>query len=86
MWGLSRWLSPTVAVPRVELHLVGALASVGPTKRARLLSAARRLLVEAPFSLDGIAFVRIDVVVVHVDGASTAVEHFRGAITDDPEP
>ena len=27
VWGLSRWLSPTVAVPRVELHLVGALAS-----------------------------------------------------------
>lgn len=79
----------TLAIVEVRARkkgaLVGALASVGATKRARLLSAARRLLVDAPFSLEGITFVRIDVVIVHVDGASTSVEHFRGAITEDPE-
>lgn len=79
----------TLAVVEVRARkkgaLVGALASIGATKRARLLAAARRLLVDAPFSLEGITFVRIDVVVVHVDGASTGVEHFRGAITEDSE-
>jgi putative endonuclease len=78
----------TLAIVEVRARkkgaLVGALASVGATKRTRLLSAARRLLVDAPVSLEGITFVRIDVVVVHVEGAVTRVEHFRGAITEEP--
>ena len=61
--------------------LVGALASIGPTKRARMLRAATRVLVDPPFPLDGITRVRLDVCVVHVSPRGVGVEHFPAAIT-----
>lgn len=61
--------------------LLGPLASVGKTKRARLLRATAALLRTPPFPLGETTRVRIDVCAVHRDGGSTAVEWFEGAVT-----
>ena len=62
---------------------VGALASIGPVKRKRLLRAAERYLLEPPCPLDGVTLVRLDVCIVHTSSKAVTIEHFPGAITAD---
>jgi putative endonuclease len=62
---------------------VGALASIGPVKRKRLLRAAERYLFEPPFPLEGVTRVRLDVCIVHTSSEAVTIEHFPGAITAD---
>lgn len=66
---------------RKARSMVGALASVGPTKRARMLAAAARVLAAPPFPLEGIERVRLDVCIVHVSVDGTSVEYFPAAVT-----
>jgi putative endonuclease len=65
--------------------MVGALASIGPKKRARLVAAAARVLVTPPFPLDGVERVRLDVCVVHLSKGDVTIEHFPAAITAQEE-
>lgn len=62
---------------------VGALASIGPVKRKRLLRAAERYLFDPPFPLEGVTRVRLDVCIVHSSSGAFTIEHFPGAITAD---
>ncbi len=75
----------TIALVEVRTRragaLVGPLASIGPKKRKAMLDAAARFLARPPFSLDGVARVRLDVCVVQLAAEATTVEHFPGAVT-----
>ena len=65
--------------------MVGALASIGPKKQARLVAAAARVLAAPPFPLDGVERVRLDVCIVHLSKGTAAIEHFPAAITAQEE-
>ncbi|HQY60301.1 MAG: YraN family protein [Myxococcales bacterium] len=68
---------------RREGALVGALASITPEKRRRLLRAAAGFLASPPVDLAGVTRVRIDVCIVHVSREGVKVEHLAGALTAD---
>ena len=59
----------------------GALASVGPRKRAHLLEASERLWREKLAQDRGIERFRIDVAGVTFAGGETRIEYVEGAIT-----
>jgi len=75
---------PLLAVVEVRTRrkgaLVGAFASVTPTKRARLLLAARRLWTKRLRADPTITRVRLDVAAVRFEGGKTLIEYAAGAI------